>query len=59
MHGTVVNARAVLHFAGRDIGELKTAFVDTVTAIATGAKGAASSPRTPTPARSRCASPRS
>ena len=30
MHGAVVNARAVLHFAGRDIGELKTAFADTI-----------------------------
>ncbi|MGA9601357.1 MAG: type II toxin-antitoxin system HicB family antitoxin [Methylocystis sp.] len=30
MHGAVVNARAVLHFAGRDIKELKAAFVDTM-----------------------------
>jgi predicted HicB family RNase H-like nuclease len=30
MHGVVVNARAVLHFAGRDIVELKAAFADTV-----------------------------
>jgi predicted HicB family RNase H-like nuclease len=30
MHGAVVNARAVLHFAGRDIQELKAAFVDTI-----------------------------
>jgi predicted HicB family RNase H-like nuclease len=30
MHGAVVNARAVLHFAGRDINELKAAFVDTI-----------------------------
>ena len=30
MHGVVVNARAVLHFAGRDIAELKTAFADTI-----------------------------
>ena len=30
MHGVVVNARAVLHFAGRDIAELKAAFADTV-----------------------------
>jgi predicted HicB family RNase H-like nuclease len=30
MHGAVVNARAVLHFAGRDIEELKAAFADTI-----------------------------
>jgi predicted HicB family RNase H-like nuclease len=30
MHGSVVNARAVLHFAGRNIDELKAAFVDTI-----------------------------
>ena len=30
MHGSVVNARAVLHFAGRDIDELKAAFADTI-----------------------------
>jgi predicted HicB family RNase H-like nuclease len=30
MHGSVVNARAVLHFAGRDIAELKAAFADTI-----------------------------
>ena len=30
MHGTVVNARAVLHFAGRDIGELNAAFSETI-----------------------------
>jgi predicted HicB family RNase H-like nuclease len=30
MHGTVVNARAVLHFAGRDIAELRAAFVETI-----------------------------
>ena len=30
MHGAVVNARAVLHFAGRDIEALKAAFVDTI-----------------------------
>ena len=30
MHGVVVNARAVLHFAGRDIAELKTAFAETI-----------------------------
>ncbi len=30
MHGSVVNARAVLHFAGRDINALKAAFAETV-----------------------------
>jgi len=30
MHGSVVSARAVLHFAGRDIDELKAAFADTI-----------------------------
>lgn len=30
MHGSVVNARAVLHFAGRNIDELKSAFADTI-----------------------------
>jgi predicted HicB family RNase H-like nuclease len=30
MHGAVVNARAVLHFAGRDIAELRQAFADTI-----------------------------
>ena len=30
MHGTVVNARAVLHFAGRDIAELRAALADTI-----------------------------
>jgi predicted HicB family RNase H-like nuclease len=30
MHGLVANARAVLHFAGRDIAELKAAFGDTI-----------------------------
>ena len=30
MHGLVVNARATLHFSGRDIKELKTAFADTI-----------------------------
>ena len=30
MHGVVVNARAVLHFAGRDIDELNAAFADTI-----------------------------
>jgi predicted HicB family RNase H-like nuclease len=31
MHGATVNTRAVLHFAGRDIEELKAAFAETVT----------------------------
>ncbi len=30
MRGATINTRAVLHFAGRDIAELKTAFADTV-----------------------------
>lgn len=30
MHGVVTNARAVLHFAGRDIAELKAALADTI-----------------------------
>ena len=30
MHGTVVNGRAVLHFAGRDIAELRAALADTI-----------------------------
>jgi hypothetical protein len=30
MHGSTVNTRAVLHFAGKDIGELKAAFPDTI-----------------------------
>ena len=30
MHGSVVNARAVLHFAGRNIDEMKAAFADTI-----------------------------
>lgn len=30
MRGAVVNARAVLNFAGRDIEELKAAFADTI-----------------------------
>lgn len=30
MHGVVVNARAVSHFAGRDIAELKAAFADAI-----------------------------
>ena len=30
MHGVVINARAVLHSAGRDIAELKAAFADTI-----------------------------
>jgi predicted HicB family RNase H-like nuclease len=30
MHGSVVNARAVLHFAGANIDELKAAFADTI-----------------------------
>ncbi len=30
MHGSVVNTRAVLHFAGRDIDELKAAFAETI-----------------------------
>jgi predicted HicB family RNase H-like nuclease len=31
MHGSVINTRAVLHFAGKTIAELKKAFADTVT----------------------------
>jgi predicted HicB family RNase H-like nuclease len=30
MHGATINTRAVLHFAGRDIAELKAAFADTI-----------------------------
>lgn len=30
MHGVVTNARAVLHFAGRDIAELEAAFAETI-----------------------------
>ena len=30
MRGATVNTRAVLHFAGRDIAELKSAFADTI-----------------------------
>ncbi len=30
MHGSVLNARAVLHFAGRDIEALKAAFAETI-----------------------------
>jgi predicted HicB family RNase H-like nuclease len=30
MHGVVANARAVLHFAGANIDELKAAFADTI-----------------------------
>jgi predicted HicB family RNase H-like nuclease len=30
MHGATINTRAVLHFAGRDIAELKAAFTDTI-----------------------------
>jgi predicted HicB family RNase H-like nuclease len=30
MHGSVVNARALLQFAGRDIEELKAAFANTI-----------------------------
>ncbi len=30
MHGSVINTRAVLHFAGRDIDELKAALQDTI-----------------------------
>lgn len=30
MHGTVLNARAVLHFAGSSVAELRQAFADTV-----------------------------
>lgn len=30
MHGSVVNTRAVLHFAGSNIDELRQAFADTI-----------------------------
>ena len=30
MHGTTVNTRAVLHFAGKTLQELKQAFADTI-----------------------------
>jgi predicted HicB family RNase H-like nuclease len=30
MHGSVTNTRALLHFAGRNIDELKQAFADTI-----------------------------
>jgi predicted HicB family RNase H-like nuclease len=30
MHGVTVNTRAVLHFAGRNIKELRKAFADTI-----------------------------
>ncbi len=30
LHSVVVNARTILHFAGRDIDELKAAFADTI-----------------------------
>ncbi len=30
MHGATINTRALLHFAGRDIAELKAAFADTI-----------------------------
>lgn len=30
MHGATINTRATLHFAGRNIGELKTAFAETI-----------------------------
>ncbi len=30
MHGSTVNRRAMLHFAGKNIGELKAAFADTI-----------------------------
>jgi predicted HicB family RNase H-like nuclease len=30
MHGTTINTRAVLHFAGKTIDEVKAAFADTI-----------------------------
>jgi len=30
MHGSTVNTRAVLHFAGKTVDELKAAFADTI-----------------------------
>lgn len=30
MHGTTINTRAVLHFAGKTIDEVKTAFAETI-----------------------------
>lgn len=30
MHGSTINTRAILHFAGRDIAELRLAFADTI-----------------------------
>jgi predicted HicB family RNase H-like nuclease len=30
MHGSVLNTRAMLHFAGRNIDEMKKAFADTI-----------------------------
>jgi len=32
MHGTTVNTRAVLHFAGKTVDELKAAFAGTIDA---------------------------
>lgn len=45
MHGSVVSARAVLHFAGRDIDELKAAFADTIPTTGNGARSVTSSRR--------------
>jgi predicted HicB family RNase H-like nuclease len=30
MHGDTINTRSTLHFAGRDLAELKAAFADTI-----------------------------
>lgn len=30
MHGSTINTHAVLHFSGRDIGEMRQAFTDTI-----------------------------
>jgi predicted HicB family RNase H-like nuclease len=30
MHGSMLNTRAMLHFAGRNIDEMKKAFADTI-----------------------------
>ena len=57
MHGSVINTRAVLHFEGGNIEELRQAFADTI-ALPEVVQGTRRGRKT-LPGRSHCASPRS
>ena len=59
MHGSAINTRAVLHFAGGNIEELRQAFADTIDDYRKWCKERGVEPEKPYSGTLYCASPRS